>query len=283
MQCRWRAVMVLCFFVVSLVIVNAGGAVASNPVQIDILSPRYGLWVSYDEVPAKIRVKVYDANDEPISGAQVGVVLTLPDGTLLGEGNLPETDEKGVYSNELGTLNQGSVFGVYTLTVTVSGMYQGEQTHSFEVFNRLQVVERYDFRVEALQDFYIGRRGEAYAESQGDASLELSSRGANSVLIYRKTGQIPVEVEAFTELLTDINWGAYEMDTVVEDFEFIEFDGRAALQLSGYWTQEDFGKGPFLAVGLQCDDYFFVIQAANNGALYANLLNIMNSFHYVGE
>lgn len=259
------------------------GLAVAIPVQIQIISPRASLGIGFEQESLKVWVRVSDANETPITGVQVEAAVILPDGNLFVEDSLPEMDEKGDYSNGLGVLDQDSLFGRYTLVVTVSGAYQGEQTCSFEVFNRLKVLERYDFCVKAPKNFAIGSRGKTYARLQGDVSLELSSYGSNSVLIYRKTGQVLLELEPVAQLLAEINWGSYEMDTIIEGFEFIEFDGRPALNLTGHWTQETFGQGPLMAIGLQCDDYFFIIQAANNGPLFPDLLHVMNSFHYLGE
>ena len=108
----------------------------------------------------------------------------------------------------------------------------------------MKVVEIHDFRITVPDQYGIGERGKAYAESQGDFSVEITSCGANAVLVYRKRGQWPLESEPITQLLAEINIGSYEMETVIEQAESIQVDGKPAIQLSGYWTHEIWGQGP---------------------------------------
>jgi hypothetical protein len=247
------------------------------PVRVDIFHPLPETSVGFEEQPVKIGAQVSNANDKPVTGAQIEAVITLPSGELCAKGTLKEASE-GVYRGEVCPLGQDAPPGTYTVTVTVSGSYQGQQVHAF-VVHPPQTVEMHGFRVRIPTSYEIGTRGKQYAESQGDVSVELTSSGANSVLVYRKAGRLPLEVEPLTRLLTDINVGSYEMGTVVESSEPTEFDGKPALQLGGYWTHDTFGKGPFRAVGVQCGEYFFVVEAAINGAWTPDLTHIMNSFH----
>ena len=144
----------------------------------------------------------------------------------------------------------------------------------------MKVTEIHGFRVNIPDQFGIGERGKAYAESQGDVSVEITSCGANAVLVYRKWGQWPLELEPITQLLTDINTGSYEMETVIDQVKSIQFDGKPAIQLSGYWIHEIWGRGPLKAIGVQCGDHFFVIEAAVNGPWDPELEEIAYSFEH---
>ena len=86
-----------------------------------------------------------------------------------------------------------------------------------------------------------------------------------------------------TRLLTVINQGTYDMTTAVESVQKIRLGDRSALQLSGHWTHHLWGKGPFRAVGVSCEKYCFVIEAAVNGEWRSELFEIMNSFRCVED
>jgi hypothetical protein len=158
------------------------------PVKVDIFHPLPETSVGFEEQPVKIGAQVSDANDKPVTGAQIEAVITLHGGELCAKGTLKEASE-GVYRGEVCPLGQDAPPGTYTVTVTVSGSYQGQQVHAF-VVHPPQTVEMHGFRVRIPTSYEIGTRGKQYAESQGDVSVELTSSGANSVLVYRKAGLV---------------------------------------------------------------------------------------------
>jgi len=146
----------------------------------------------------------------------------------------------------------------------------------------MEIIEMHGFRMSIPDQFGIGERGKEYAESQGDLSVEITSCGANTVLVYRKTGQWPLETDPLSRLLTEINTGSYEMDTVIEGSELFHFNHKPALQLTGYWTHRIWGRGPLKAIGLQCGEHFLIIEAAVNGPWDPALDDSATSFEYIG-
>jgi hypothetical protein len=228
-----------------------------------------------------VGVQIWDEQAKLVSGASVEAVVLSPEGTLCAREALEEVRE-GVYHKKVCYLGEDAPPGRYSVSVTVAENSQEQSTDSF-VLPAERTLEMHGFRIRIPRTYRIGTRGNRYAENQGDVSVELTSSGANSVLVYRKSGQILLEVEAITPVLTAINRGAYDMGTVVENVQRIQLGGRTALQLSGHWTHHLWGKGPFRAIGVPCGKHCFVVEAAVNGEWSSELFEIMNSFRCVED
>ena len=135
-----------------------------------------------------ISIQALNEQARPITGASVEAVVLSPEGSVCAREVLEEVRE-GVYHKKVCSLGKDALPGRYTVRISVDGISQEQVSDSF-VLPAERTLEMHGFHIRVPRAYRIGTRGNQYAESQGDISVELTSSGANSVLVYRKSGVI---------------------------------------------------------------------------------------------
>lgn len=142
-----------------------------------------------------------------------------------------------------------------------------------------KVVNINRFSVMVPDYFRTGDRGAEYARSMGDESVDLSGDGGNSVLVYRKTGRFQLRLQEFVDLLLETNSRAYGIDTEIKSYKFVLFDEKRAIFLSGRWSHDEYGSGDLRAYGVQCGEYFFIVEFTAVKEWNFDVAAVVNTFH----
>lgn len=141
----------------------------------------------------------------------------------------------------------------------------------------VRILEGDGFRITVPVGLAEVKGGRGDVLSGRDSYIELSSGNA-SLLIYRRRGRYPLELQAVLELFMEINRETYMIEASIENYRKIRIDSKPAIMMAGDCKADRKDPGILRAAGVQCGEYFFIIQWISFEGWEEGLDSAMGSF-----
>lgn len=149
----------------------------------------------------------------------------------------------------------------------------------------LSTVNRVNFdlyEIDIPEGYRIIRDNLPRTDSLEGKADEIQKASGGRVIIYYTKKMIELSLGEMIAFSNGINGEGYRLNTMIDSYKIIRFDGKRALLLVGTWQSED-DQGELRAVGFECGGRSYLVEALFKGTWEEETSSIYNSFHCLDD